>query len=364
MLPPPGPLQLAGMVDRADPHPTRAVPSSTAAFFDQDAADGNGAHTAPVVVAPLDTERERGPGERRLVPWIVGVVLILTAAIAAAALAQVGSATALAVPGLRGLTTEQAIAAAKSAHFDAKVADRRPAPDPKGTVIAQSPASGTFTSGRTISLVVSSGPPLVAVPSIGGATWSDARKALDAAGLLYPATPTTHSSETVPAGRVLSVTPPPGAQLAPDAQVQVVVSSGHAPVAVPDVSGLSYADAVTRLEDAHFTVRRGVDQFSSTVKKGRVIGTEPPVGTKAPYGSAVVVHVSKGPDLVTVPDVTFETIEAATADLQHVGLQVGNVKNYRPGGVVRSQNPAGGKVPRGTTVDLVLNKLSIFGLSF
>jgi serine/threonine-protein kinase len=138
-------------------------------------------------------------------------------------------------------------------------------------------------------------------------------------------------------------------------------------VPVPDVSGLSYADAVNRLEDAHFTVRRGADQFSSTVKKGQVIGTEPPICTKAPYGSNVVVHVSKGPDLVVVPDVTFETIEAATADLARAGLAVGNVRNYRPGGVVRSQNPVGGvgeKVPRGTPVDLVLNNRSIFGLSF
>jgi beta-lactam-binding protein with PASTA domain/tRNA A-37 threonylcarbamoyl transferase component Bud32 len=368
MLPPPGPLQLAGMIDRTDPHPTRAAPSTTAAFFDQDAADGNGAHAAaPIAVASVDTARRHTPGERRLVPWIVGVVLILTAAVAAAALAQVGSATALAVPGLRGLTSEQAIAAAKSAHFDAKVADRRPAPDPKGTVIAQSPASGTFTGGRTISLVVSSGPPPVAVPSIVGASWTDARKALDTAGLLYPAKPTTHSSETVPAGKVLSITPATGAKVAPDAQVQVVLSSGHAPVAVPNVSGLSYAQAVNELRNSHFTAQRGVDQFSSTVKKGKVIGTEPPIGTNSPYGSNVVVHVSKGPDLVVVPDVTFETIEAATADLARSGLEVGNVKNYRPGGVVRSQDPVGGvgeKVPRGTPVDLVLNNKSIFGLGF
>src|SRR5262245_34620061 len=109
MLPPPGPLQLAGMLDHADPHPTpaapppRAAPSQTARSFDQDAPDaGNGAHAPTADVAPVRVERDTNPGERRLVPWIVGVVLILTAGIAAAALAQVGSATALAVPGLRG----------------------------------------------------------------------------------------------------------------------------------------------------------------------------------------------------------------------------------------------------------------------
>jgi serine/threonine-protein kinase len=358
MLPPPGPLPLAGMVDHADPHPTRAVPSQTAPFFDQDATEiGNGAHASPTAaVAPPRAEREH-VGERRLVPWIVGTVLILTAGIAAAALAQVGSATALAVPGLRGLTQQQAVARAKAAHFDTKIGGQEPAPDPKGTVIGQTPASGTFTGARTITLLVSSGPPPVAVPTIVNTPWSDAQKALNAAGLLSKQLPSQYS-DTVAKGYVLHVTPNPGVPVAPDSQVQVVLSGGHAPVPVPSVAGLSYADAASKLEAAHFTVQRGDDQFSSTVNKGKVIGTEPPVGSSAPYGSNVVVHVSKGPDLVVVPDVTFEPIEQAQADLAAAGLTARVQGTYRAGGIVRSQSPVGGvgkRVPRGSQVVLVLN---------
>src|SRR4051812_6969052 len=89
-LPPPGPLLLAGMVDRADPHPTRAAPVNTAPLFDQDAVE---ARPDAIRVQPdPDPDRRRvTPGERRLVPWIVSVVLILTAGLAFAALAQVGS---------------------------------------------------------------------------------------------------------------------------------------------------------------------------------------------------------------------------------------------------------------------------------
>ena len=71
------------------------------------------------------------------------------------------------------------------------------------------------------------------------------------------------------------------------------------------------------------------------------------------------VHVSKGPDLVVVPDVTFETIEQATTVLAAAGLQVGTVANYRPGGVVMTQDPVGGtdkKVPRNSQVNLVLSQ--------
>jgi len=370
MLPPPGPLALAGMIDRADPHPTRAAPSQTAPFFDQDAADaGNGARAASTLaVSPVRTKRDRVPGERRLVPWIVGLVLILTAGFAAAALAQVGSAKTLAVPGLAGFTSSDAKTAAKNAGFAVKVGDQRPAPDPKGTVIAQSPSSGSFTGGRTITLVLSSGPPPVAVPAVMNKSWADAKTALADAGLIYPAQPATQYSASVAKGNVLSVTPNPGQPVAPDTQVKVVLSAGHAPVPIPDVSGMSYPDAVRRLEAAHFTVQRGDDQFSSTMKRGKVAATDPPIGNSAPYGSTVVVHVSKGPDLVVVPDVTFETIEQATADLADAGLEVGNVSNYRPGGIVRTQDPEGGvgnKVPRGSQVDLVLNPrggLAGFGL--
>src|SRR4051812_24589412 len=130
-LPPPGPLLLAGMVDRADPHPTRAAPVNTAPLFDQDAAE-----TLPddIRVQPDPDRRRATPGERRLVPWIVSIVLILTAGLAFAVLAQVSSAKAYAVPGLRGLTAQQAVAAARAQGLTASVGSTRAAPDPKGTV--------------------------------------------------------------------------------------------------------------------------------------------------------------------------------------------------------------------------------------
>jgi beta-lactam-binding protein with PASTA domain len=140
----------------------------------------------------------------------------------------------------------------------------------------------------------------------------------------------------------------------------VVVSSGHAPVKVPDVAKKPFADAAKALTAAHFSVKRApTDDFSPTVKRGDVIGTDPGKGASAPFGSIVTVHVSKGPDLVLVPDVTFETIEQATTDLAAAGLQVGTVANYRPGGVVMTQDPTGGtdkKVTRNSQVDLVLSQ--------
>ena len=69
----------------------------------------------------------------------------------------------------------------------------------------------------------------------------------------------------------------------------------------------------------------------------------------------MTLHISKGPDLVKVPDVTVETLKQATADIARAGLVVGTVTNYKPNGVVLSQSPRGGQLPRGSSVDLVLN---------
>ncbi len=358
-LPPPAPLTLAGMVDRADPHPTRAVPErSTAPFFDQDAAD-SGRVDAAIVAVQTETKTERKarvPGQRRLVPWIVSAVLILIVALAGVALAQVSGGTQLLIPGLRGLTIEQATAAAKQKGFVVS-STTQSAPDPKGTVIRQSPAAGGSTSAHRITLVVSGGPAPVLVPKVVNTPWAAAKKALDAAGLIAPAAPPSATNETIPTGYVISVDPPGGTSVAPDGSVKVLLSSGHAPVKIPDVSGQLFPDASKALVAAKFKVVRAPDDvFSPTITIGRVVKATPAVNTTAPFGATVTLFISKGPDLVGVPDVRFETYAQARSDLAARGLVHGALKDFNSdASVVIGQNPLGGELARGSSVDLTFN---------
>jgi serine/threonine-protein kinase len=74
-----------------------------------------------------------------------------------------------------------------------------------------------------------------------------------------------------------------------------------------------------------------------------------------PRETTVTLRVSKGPELVTVPDVRGEDIDRVTPMLERLGLKVvvQHVRNGR-GDVVLDQDPRGGtKVRRGTTVTLV-----------
>src|SRR6185436_21044741 len=52
------------------------------------------------------------------------------------------------------------------------------------------------------------------------------------------------------------------------------------------------------------------------IEPGKVIDTNPPFGQSAKQGTTVVLTVSKGPDQVSVPDVTGQTSDAATAVLK------------------------------------------------
>ncbi len=148
--------------------------------------------------------------------------------------------------------------------------------------------------------------------------------------------------------------PGEGTEVPPESVVTLVVSKGRAPVPVPQVVGSTFDVANAALTGAGFTVTRS-DEFSDTVPAGAVIATNPPVGNEAPYGSAVAVVVSRGPDLVTVPDVRGNTLGTAIDLLQAAGLS-GEVDGpILPGQPVATQSPEpNAQLKRGSTVTLTL----------
>lgn len=88
------------------------------------------------------------------------------------------------VPSVVGKSADDAVAAVKAAGLTAEVApekvfDRK---IPAGAVVSQSPANGTLTRGGTVTLTISKGPKMVAVPSYIGKQAAEARKALEALG--------------------------------------------------------------------------------------------------------------------------------------------------------------------------------------
>jgi serine/threonine-protein kinase len=136
--------------------------------------------------------------------------------------------------------------------------------------------------------------------------------------------------------------------------VTLSVSSGPAIVAVPDVTGLTEADATKRLEKAGFKVTT-MQQFSKAVPRGQVIGTSPPAGTQLSTLQSVTLLISRGANTVLVPNVVGLNDQAALAALSNAGLSGTEVQkdSTEPQGKVLSQSPGSGKqVARGSQVTI------------
>jgi serine/threonine-protein kinase len=170
----------------------------------------------------------------------------------------------------------------------------------KDVVIAQSPKEGTrVDEGAEVALTVSLGtqpPANVTVPDVEGMTSSDAQQALESAGLIVQTVEVYNA--TVPDGNVIAQSPAAGSSVAPDTQVLIAVSLGPVPadvttVAVPDVVGMTQADATAALEDAGFSVEAYEATSDSPV--GEVFWQFPAAAVEEPEGSSVAIVVSTGP---------------------------------------------------------------------
>lgn len=218
---------------------------------------------------------------------------------------------------------------------------------PTGQVVAERPGAGTRTTkGTVVTLVLSKGPDRRAVPEVAGKDVAGATAALRAVGLQV-GSPRQQFSDK-PSGTVVGTDPPAGTRLRPDTAVTLLVSKGLEMLAVPSVVKLPQDQAVKALADGGFTA--DVQLVFSDATKGTVVAQDPAQGT-APRGAAVKLQVSKGPDLVTVPDVRAMPKAQAEATLTAAGLAVRwfDIPGG-PGRVLSTQPGAGTQARRGSTV--------------
>jgi serine/threonine-protein kinase len=132
-------------------------------------------------------------------------------------------------------------------------------------------------------------------------------------------------------------------------------------VTVPSVTGLSQASAKEQIEAAQLTLGDVTEAFDEKVEKGSVIEQNPAAGTKVDKGSAVTLVVSKGREMVVVPDVTGLPELEAFKTLKEFGLdpQPGTPefsKDVEQGTVIKQDPVAGDELPKGSAVTYVVSK--------
>jgi serine/threonine-protein kinase len=299
-------------------------------------------------VAPPPTRRRR---PRR--GLVLAVVLALLALLALGGGYYVGSYRYTTAPGVLKLSVADATSRLDKAGLKVKRGGDTFSEDiAAGLIATQTPTpGGRVRKGGAVTLVVSKGPDRRAVPTLTGKDLAGARAALRGVGLVDAGNPARVFSGSVPRDRVVSSDPPTGTRLKPGAAVRLTLSKGPQPVRVPDLKGRPQDEAERRLRDLGFVVTAS-QVFSDTVEKGRVLEQTPSSGTAA-KGSTITLVVSKGPDVVEVPDVRGDSATTATAKLVRAGLKART--QTIPGGpgiVIQTDPRHGTKVKRGSTITL------------
>jgi beta-lactam-binding protein with PASTA domain len=265
------------------------------------------------------------------------------------------------VPELTGLTLEEARELLDKENVRVRV--RRIASNGQsGEVLGQSPEPGARIAADTVVLLtVSRGatPERVTVPNVEGLPENEAVSILRQAGL-EPDVRTIRSSE--PEGLVVTQSPSPDAEVAPQTTVMLEIAGPPPPppaptIEVPRLVGLSSSEARSTLRDLGLRVtQRPVE---SSRPKGTVVAQAPRPGARLRKGQAVTLSVSTGPALVSVPDVVGLEEQAARNELEAAGFEVEVVEQatdvVEEGGVVLAQNPAGGASrPKGSAVTITI----------
>jgi eukaryotic-like serine/threonine-protein kinase len=139
----------------------------------------------------------------------------------------------------------------------------------------------------------------------------------------------------------------------------IVVKAGNN-VRVPDVVEFDVKVAAEQLKKAGFTLVVDGEENNQTVKKDAVITQNPTAYAVTKEGRRIHVIVSKGPQLVTMINVTGISLRQAEMSLKELGLAEGHVYQVYsakiPHDVVIKQNIAPKtKISAGTTVDLTVS---------
>ncbi|WP_346138769.1 Stk1 family PASTA domain-containing Ser/Thr kinase [Streptomyces coeruleofuscus] len=225
----------------------------------------------------------------------------------------------------------------------------------RGTVISSDPKAGTRIRGNdSVSVTISDGPRDVRVPALEGQRLDKARSLLKQDGL-EPGMVTREFSEDVPKGSVISARPADGTKVRAGTAVALVVSKGS-PIDIPDVTGSDLADARSELEDAGLEVKVAAERVtSSEFDKGQVAEQSPSPGGRAAEGDTVTLTVSKGPEMIEVPDVVGASVDDATRELESAGFQVEEDRGLLGlfGDTVKDQSVKGGETaPKGSTITI------------
>ncbi|MGX5680579.1 Stk1 family PASTA domain-containing Ser/Thr kinase [Schumannella luteola] len=367
-------LMTAGPAAATTVQRTMVMPSATPAVHPTAETQVLGSRrpsTGPVPEAPAAAALATTAASRRKRGWwIFGSVAAL--AVLAALLGWwfgAGPGSRVTLPeDLAGMTAEQATEALTEIGLTVNpVQGEASSPTVAAGLVADTdPPLGTAVArGTEVQLLISTGPKPLPVPAFAGMTEADAVAAIEAAPFTLADPIIRQFDGTVAQGLVIDALDANGTSLTGVAEygelqaVTLIVSAGP----LPDVAGMTPDQATQVLKGVGLTASIGPEEFSD-IPAGAVSRIDPEpnadgVGRVFRVNDSVTLIISRGPDLVQVPDVIGDNIAAAKAELEAAGFVV-EVNSLIPEAswdnnlaVVASTSPGPGEMAkRGSTVTI------------
>ncbi|MGO8905329.1 MAG: Stk1 family PASTA domain-containing Ser/Thr kinase [Solirubrobacteraceae bacterium] len=345
-----------GHARHAQPPPPRAGAGSLLLAQHGTGEYGMGGPSTPPPPPPEDRRRRR----RRGLLWALAAIVVAGLAVLAVVLLTPPSKS-VTVPSVTGQTEQAAGAALRAAGLQPAPSPESSATVPTGLVIRQAPAAGSAAKqGARVSIAVSSGPATVPLMDVTGLI--EAKAVAELRNAHFKTKTDTEASKTVEAGRVIGTEPPAETDVQEGRVITLLVSSGPAPVHVPDVTGETLEAAEATLTNAELVVGTVTKRVSSTQAAGTVLAQSPSTGSPVRAGTRVDLTVAQAPREVEVPNVVGAAEAVAAAALKHAGFtstaEPRATSEQSLVGVVLEQSRAAGAHARtGTTVTIVVGKL-------
>ncbi|MGX1476022.1 UNVERIFIED_CONTAM: beta-lactam-binding protein with PASTA domain/predicted Ser/Thr protein kinase [Streptomyces canus] len=235
----------------------------------------------------------------------------------------------------------------------------------KGNICEQNPAPGTkVDKNSAVNLVVSTGAPKVAVPSVLG---EDVDKATETLGgdkyELVVKTKQQESTEKV--GTVLAQDPELGTEVEKGSTITLTIAKAEEKSTVPDVTGQSCDDAKAQMQANNLVGNCTEVETDDTNQIGKVIATSPQAGTQADKNSSVNIQIGKAKDKTEVPNVVGQTVAQARQILNNAGftnIQFANGSDQSDTALVAQQDPgAGNEVDDAGGTQITLATVSVGG---
>ncbi|OBK25572.1 Stk1 family PASTA domain-containing Ser/Thr kinase [Mycobacterium asiaticum] len=198
----------------------------------------------------------------------------------------------------------------------------------------------------------------VQVPDVRGQTSADAIASLQNKG--FKTRTQQKPDSTIPPDHVISTDPAANTSVGAGDEITINVSTGPEQREVPDVSALTYSEAVKKLTAAGFNKFKQANSPSTPDLAGKVIGTNPPANQTSAITNVITIIVGSGPETKEIPDVSGQTVELAQKNLTVYGFtkfSQSQVDSTKPAGEVISTNPPKGQtVPVDSVIDIQVSK--------